>query len=191
MYSEIFSCLTFCSEMSLPPTFAESMCFPLSRRWLSLVQISNFLEHPPATELHFNELNDNLMLFAPGFMIPLRQARQGSIHFAFRWELLLFADEHPIKPLLLIWDQILLHQINLKQYLSALCLAHVHQIPPLLPNEIVVEKLQTFRDWDVRRILTDAEFIVKNQVIQPFWQTGQFRVMILAGLLLMAFFWKH
>jgi hypothetical protein len=184
-------CLTFCAETSLPPAFAEAMCFHLSRRWLKLVQVSNFLEDAAATELHFGELDNKLMLFAPGIMTPLRQTGHSSIHFAFRWELLLFADEHSIKPLLLIWDQILVHQMNFKQYLEALCLAHVRQIPPLLPNENPAEKLQTFRSWDVRRILSDAEFIIKSQIPEPCWKTIQFRVMMLLGLILMVFFWKH
>jgi hypothetical protein len=184
-------CLTFCSESSLPPAFAEAMCFHLARRWINLVQVSSLVENATATELHFVELDDQLKLFAPGIMIPLRQSGQSSIHFAFRWQLLLFADEHSIKPLLLIWDQILLHQMNFKRYMSVLCLAHVRQIPPLLPQEIPIEKLQTFRDWDVRRILSDAESILKNEFPEPWWNTVEFRVVILAGFLLLSFLWKY
>jgi hypothetical protein len=181
--------LDFCGQGGLPPDFAEAMCFPLAREWLSIRRVSHFLERPAATELHFNEMDDALMSFAPKLMGPLRRAGHGSIHFAFRWELLLFADEHDVKPLLLIWDHILLHRSDFKRYMRALCLAHVKQIARHGRREITMERVQTYRGWDVQRIIKDANIIAAQQA-SSFWDSMHVIVILLAGLLLLMFFWR-
>jgi hypothetical protein len=182
--------LAFCAQTSLPPAFAEAMCFHLSREWLSIVDVSKFLQNPNATELHFKEMDDQLMLFAPGLMVPLLAAGHGSIHFAFRWELLCFADEHSVKALMLIWDHILLHRRDFKAYMAALCFAHIRQVPPPAAHEIVIEKLQGFRDWNVRKILDDAETFVRGSS-EPWWGSPTFLLVILGGFLLLVYFWKR
>jgi hypothetical protein len=142
------------------------------------------------TEKHFNEMDEKLMVLVPGLMIPLRRAGQGSIHFALRWELLLFADEHTIKSLMLVWDHILIHLAHFREYLEGLCLAHVRQVPPPGPHEIVVEKLQTFRDWDVRKLLIDAE-VLAGRPVHSFSKMFFFAVAILLVVLIVVFFWRN
>jgi hypothetical protein len=154
--------LDFCSQTSLPPAFAEAMCFRLSYEWLNIAEVSKSLQNPNSTELHFDKMDQQLMRIVPALMAPLRAAGQGSIHFAFRWELLCFADEHAVKPLLLIWDHILLHRNDFRPYLGALCFGHVHQIPTPGPHDIVGKKLQTLRDWPVWKVFTDGEIIAKH-----------------------------
>jgi hypothetical protein len=164
-YSYITFLLTldFCAQTGLPSVFAEAMSFFLTHEFLVLVDIPRMLENPMQTELHFHEIDEKLVVYAPAVILPMRAAGQGSVHFALRWEMLLFAHEHRIRPLLLIWDQILVNRRRFREYLLALVFAHVRQIPPVRGDEIVVEKLQKFKDWDVGRLIDDSEMFVRKE----------------------------
>jgi hypothetical protein len=184
--------LDFCSQTGLPAIFAESMAFFLTREFLSLVNIPRMFTNPVKTELHFKEIDVALMNFAPEIMGSLQAAGQGSIHFALRWEMLLFAHEHKIRPLLLIWDQILVNRQHFKDYVKALVFAHVRQIPPARENEIVVEKLQGFRDWEVVELLEDGEGILgKRDRMEKVKQLFVVIVIVITiGLLVIVYVWR-
>jgi hypothetical protein len=183
--------LDFCSQTGLPSVFAEAMSFFLTREFLVLVNIPQMLENPTNTEQHFHEIDEQLVVYAPAVILPMRAAGQGSVHFALRWEMLLFAHEHRIRPLLLIWDQILLNRTRFREYLSALVLAHVKQIPPVRGDEIVVEKMQRFKDWDVGRLIDDCDkFTGKRYEIRCPTQ-WTLVILIVVGLLVLAWLFSR
>jgi hypothetical protein len=95
-------------------------------------------------------------------MIQLKRAGHGSIHFALRWELLLFADEYQAHPMLLLWDQILVRRKEFETFLYALCVAHASQVPPAEPDEIAIRKVQNWKDWDVMKIVEDADGLMRQ-----------------------------
>jgi hypothetical protein len=90
-------------------------------------------------------------------MIPIHRANQGAMHFALRWELLMFADEYEVRPLLLLWDNLLLHHDHYREFMYALCIAHAVQIPQPVGDELAIVVAQRFRGWDVRAAIEFAE----------------------------------
>jgi hypothetical protein len=50
--------------------------------------------------------------------------------------------------------------------------------------------LQEFRDWDVRKILTDAEISSKHPP-QAWWRSACFLVVLLAAIFLFVYFRSH
>jgi hypothetical protein len=152
--------LDFCGQTSLSADFAEAMSFFLGAQFIRLVNIAGFLDNPAATEVHFRRMDADMMTYAPNVMIPLRRISQGSIHFALRWELLLFADEYHARPMLLLWDQVLVRRKDFDAFLYALCVAHARQVPPAGPDETVIEKIQNWKEWDVMKIVADADTLM-------------------------------
>jgi hypothetical protein len=160
LFVTLLLALDFCEKCRMSRDLGEAICFHLTHEFVKLTRISSFLEDPAGTRDHFEKMDADLMMYAPGWMIPLRQSYQGSVHFALRWELLLFADEYPIEGLLLLWDQVLAKIEQYKAFLYALCIAHVQQVPLPRPGEMPIEVLQTYRGWDVYRAIDDASRIM-------------------------------
>jgi hypothetical protein len=150
-------CLDACSEFKLGAQFAEALSFHLTYSFLSLVRITKLLDHPNDTERYFQNMDIEMLKVAPRIMGPLQFNRQGSIHFALRWQLLLFADEYDIRPLLVLWDNIFHRPHNeFSEFLFSLCIAHIQQVPMAGQGEYMIAHIQTYRSWDVDRVVEDA-----------------------------------
>jgi hypothetical protein len=151
----------FCVKADLPSDFAEAISFNLSREFIKLTEISTFLENAAETQSHFERLDEELLIFAPAWLTLLRRSHQGSIHFALRWELLLFADEYPVKSLLLLWDHTLKWKTEFHRFRTALSIAHVKQTPLPTQNEMPIEVIQNYRGWDVSQVIDEAVWIMR------------------------------
>jgi hypothetical protein len=161
--------LYFCEKSGLPVDFAEAVCFQLTHKFVKLTRISSFLADPAEIREHFERMDDDLMMHAPAWMLQLRSYHHSSVHFALRWELLLFADEYPIDRLLLLWDQVLARIHEYSGFMYALCIAHVKQVPLPTERQLPIEILQTYRDWDVYRAIDDADQIMKWKRVDVPW----------------------
>jgi len=159
--------LDFALHFGLCRELAEAICYRLAQELITLVQIGSFLEEPMRTQLYFDEKDQTLMDYAPAIMTALRMDRHGSIHFALRWQILLFADEYRAKPLLFLWDKVVEHRDVYKSFLYGLCIAHVRQVPPPIPDEITVEKIQRYKDWNVFAAVEFAEDWIRRPAPGP------------------------
>jgi hypothetical protein len=157
VYVTLLLSLDFCTKADLPTELAEALAFILSREFLDLTNIPALLENSAATQADFERMDEELMEYAPEWILQLRKSRLGSIHFALRWKILLFADEYPIRPLLLVWDHVLTWRGRYSDFLHALCMAHVKYTPLPRQGEAPIKVIQTYRGWDVRRVLDEAE----------------------------------
>lgn len=157
-YLYVCFCITlvFCAQGGLAPQFAEAMTYYLCKKFIKMVSINTYLDNAKVTTDYFEELDQDIAKLTPEVYKLLESSGHSSIQFALRWELLLFADEYKIESLLLLWDQILIRKDSFKDFLRALCLAHVIQVPPAQRGEIMVEKIQNYREWNSYQILEDA-----------------------------------
>lgn len=180
--------LDFCAQSGLDPQFAEAISFFLADQFIKMTHISRYLENPVLTEEHFEKMDQVMMTVVPDTMRLLSVAQQGSIHFALRWELLLFADEYDARPLMLLWDQVLRNKEKYEQFLFGLCIAHIKQVPVAAPHEIMVEKIQQFKSWNIQEIVQDASYYMSFEK-QSIWNmdnlTTKYILFLLALLLLL------
>lgn len=140
--------LVFTSSGGLPPEFAEAMTFYMAPILIDMANVSRFLSDPVGTEQYFLDLDKVIEREYPEAAYELQMSAHGSVHYALRWQILMFADEYEANGLLFLWDHIILHKDTYQEFINELCVAHVSQIPPPTGNEIYVEKIQTFRNWD-------------------------------------------
>lgn len=155
--------LNFCLQNNLHSGFAEAISFYLTRAWVNIVGLSTYLDNPLETEKMFNQMDKEIAKIVPETARLLAKSDHGSIHFALRWILLLFADEYDIYGLLFLWDQILYRKKDFQQFVRSLCLAHIKQIPLAVENEVMVEKIQGFKNWDSQLIINDALAIMNSR----------------------------
>ncbi|KAI5526736.1 Rab-GTPase-TBC domain family [Trichomonas vaginalis G3] len=145
--------LDFTSQNCLPPTFAEAMTYYLAPVFMRMANIHRFIDDLANTTEYFDHLDKLVAAKYPELASILERCGHGSIHYALRWQLLLFADEYNARSLFLIWDAITVNRGNFDDFVTNLCIAHVLQIPLPKPNEILIEKIQTYRDWNVVQAL--------------------------------------
>jgi hypothetical protein len=162
--------LEFCAWFGIERQFAEAVCFRLSREFINLVQISDLLAKPRVTEANFVTMDGDMMEYAPEVMQRLRKVGQSSIHFALRWEILLFADEYDVRPLLLLWDHAIIHRKEYKKWLHWLCVGHIRQFRSQAGNEALLEKTQRFRDWNIEQAVEFANQEIATTLPSRKWK---------------------
>ena len=152
----LLSCL-FSEKHHLPIIFSEAMTFYLSIKLMNLSKITHYLMNPNRIQKHFEELDKKMMAVNSETMKKYQEFGQSSVHFALRWEILMFADEHDFNGLMLIWDQIIARRDYFSSYIQALCIAHFAQAP-----DGQLDKLQRFKNWDYKKLLYDADIAFKE-----------------------------
>jgi hypothetical protein len=144
--------LNFAARLNLPRDLAEAFSFHLCEQIITMSSAFKMLDNPADT---FARLDRAIKNFLPELWASLKQAGHTSLHFAFRWRMLMFADDHDICSLLLIWDQLIAHRHKYTRYMESLCIAHMSQVP-FNDTVFMVGEIQSFRDWDIVQIIKNA-----------------------------------
>ena len=148
-------------------TFAEAMSFFISKYLLQVVNVNKYNKDYAFAMSHFGELDRMIEQARPEITQNLRLMNVSSLHFAMKWELLSFADEHNIKNILLIWDSIILNKSDYLKYILCLDLAHVKQVK-INPDQFVIQTLQNYTNWDIDDILTSSIETLKSMNSLPY-----------------------
>lgn len=144
--------ILFTTENDLPDMIAEASAYYLATKMIELSGISHYLSDPTRLENHFRELDQKMYQINPNLMNYLSKQMQTSIHFALRWEILLFAEEHDYAGIITLWDRIICHKTAMQQYIEALCLAHFAQVPICKLGQ-----LQHYKNWNMQKLIADAD----------------------------------
>ncbi|OHT07797.1 hypothetical protein TRFO_23823 [Tritrichomonas foetus] len=166
--------LSFSSNGGLDRSFAESMAYFLSIALISRIKISRYITDLSRLERHFSKLDWLLEREEPEISDVLIQEQHSAIHYAMKWELTLFADEHNAHELMFIWDQIFSRLDEYNEFLRCLCVSHIKQVPLAKnPGEMAMN-IQKNRVWDVSKIVDDAvDMMVTKEVscFSKFWKS--------------------
>jgi hypothetical protein len=108
-------------------------------------------------------------------------------HFALRWVIVLFADEHNLQDTWLLWDAIVAHRANASAFIRQLSVAHLLQVP-LGKYEQVIEDIQNNREWNVPELIRVAqEKLAQPRKVRPNY-VATYNV-IVAIVVALVFFW--
>jgi hypothetical protein len=149
--------LKFTFGCQLDSFVAEAVTFSLSGRLLAIADFPQRLR-PESIEA-FRKIDDEVCLIRPDIARELNRCGHSAIHYAQRWKLLWFADEHSIEGIWMIWDNLIARIPELELYLDKLCIAHITQIQ-LSPDCLALETIQSYRGWDVPAIIEAADNVV-------------------------------
>jgi hypothetical protein len=147
--------LHFTMAGKLPAEVAESLSFALTREILRLIKTDELLECSPAVASCNSRIDKLVTDQVPEVGRELADAGLTSYHYALRWQLLLFADEHPWDGIVAIWDAVFARKKYWDDMIAELALAHVKHVPPN-PDVFALERIQKCKKWDAMLILKDA-----------------------------------
>jgi hypothetical protein len=148
--------LSFSVAGGLPRDFAEALAFNLGRAFVHRCDVSKNIDNFPFIERHFILLDGLVRREAPRVADLLERCSHSSLHYALKWQLTLFADEHGANALLFLWDQILARESRMDEFVRCLCVGHVLQVPIPADGDERALVIQKHRSWDVARIVADA-----------------------------------
>jgi hypothetical protein len=154
----------FAVQLGQTLEFGESLSFFLTQRLIQMSDVVGLLEHADLVGRHFCKLDLSIKERYPALAAVLKKNQQSSFYFALRWEILMFADEHTILDLFLLWDTLIVHRNQYAKYRTAMCLAHIAQVP-VDDSPAIITKLLNHKDWDVIKILKDTDRIVTKQTV--------------------------
>ncbi|OHT03224.1 hypothetical protein TRFO_29479 [Tritrichomonas foetus] len=117
-YASFLLASQFATIFSLPKLFVESLTFSLTKKFVELSMIGDLVAGGEKSIDNFARLDAKIAHYFPKVAEELHKYGNASQHFAMRWEMLLFADEHEIMSLFLIWDHIIFHSYSNKEGLK-------------------------------------------------------------------------
>jgi hypothetical protein len=148
--------LSFSVAGGLPRDFAEALAFNLGWAFVHRCDVSKNLNDFPLIEHHFLKLDELVRKEEPQVAELLERCSHSSLHYALKWQLTLFADEHNAHALLFLWDQIIARESRMDEFVRCLCVGHVKQVPIPADGDEMALVIQKHRSWDVARIVDDA-----------------------------------
>jgi hypothetical protein len=163
--------LDFTAKANLPAEVAESLAFHLTAKVLRLADVPDVLDNIEQTEPKFRALDAIVQVKFPELHQELVKSGHGSLQYALKWRLLLFADEHPVKEVYAIWDSIFVLKESLQEFFYDLCVGHLEQVR-IKEEPTIVEQIQRYRDWDCNKLLTvswDRYNSRRRQRQRKFW----------------------
>lgn len=151
--------------------FAEAITIPILEKFLSNANFYYFLNQNNTIN-YFEKFDNFLKSKNIALFNYLNNCGVISILYGLKWRLLFFADEHNPKELLLIWDNIIIHQSNdIENYFLSLSLAHLEQIDnlpqPMEDNSTIIERIQNYRNWNVPIIIERA-----NEIFDSYYKNS-------------------
>ncbi|OHT14877.1 hypothetical protein TRFO_42837 [Tritrichomonas foetus] len=159
LLSQFFS---FHADLSID--FSEAIAFHLGKSFITLIELSRKLENYSYVENHFTYIDKMVEEEAPEIWLLLKESQNSAIHYALKWELTLFAEEHEIFALFYLWDQILGRLHDFDEFIRCLCVAHVKQVPVPREKDEMAQTIQRYKNWNVEKIVEDAKkMMAENQ----------------------------
>ena len=143
----------FCQTCNINIDFAEALTYHLVSAILSILPMVSLLDHQERLISHFQDLDKILMNYNLNQYNLLERKGVSIILFGVKWELLLFADEHPLEDILRLWDQIFGRLEDYQNVIMAMTISHINQV--YIPNNDnkVLETVSHFSNWNVSNII--------------------------------------
>ena len=157
--------LVLVQKTKLTHEFAEAMSFHLCLKMIKLASVADILDNMKKPQVLFDSLDLLVKKYVPQSAKLLAEMGHGSFHYAMKWRILFFADEHNLEDILLLWDMLFLRNPEVDEYWKYLALGHVRQVEPD-SNSFMVERLQKYKDWDTIELVNFANktyFVRKNR----------------------------
>ena len=157
---------------------SEAFAISLVRKLIQFSDISSFLTNSDDIQKFYSTFDAAFKIKNEQKILTLSKVNITSINFVTPWIGVLFADNHDGNHLTLLWDHFILHYRQFNSYFLAIANAHLSQVPYNEQPYDMMENIQNFRDWDVIKIIKDAEKDIEDPIISRTSITGILRFWI-------------
>jgi hypothetical protein len=113
---------------------------------------------------HIDRFEQQLNWHLPDQAALLNRHGITPLFYAMRWFALLFAEEHELPKVLVIWDDLFAHLDNLRDHLIYIALGHVAAVRDLIRDDYAqaLQALQPFQALDVSQIVQCANRMAES-----------------------------
>ena len=155
----------FCAKVGLSSSYCEAFTFHMTKYALTKLAWSKLVfDQTEANDIYF-EIMEILRRAYPATAAALNSQQLRPEMFALNWLLLLFAEQHPIDELLLVWDLIFRNIGDYHEYVLALLVAHLNQIQIGLNTTDTMQRLMKTNSFDMTRLVKDVEKITNKKPV--------------------------
>ena len=176
-----------CQNNNICDDFAEALSYFLSQKLLSIAKCHRFLDDLNTAQTFFKHYDELAELYTPNIQHELTELHQGSLFYALRWLIVLFADEFTFKEILVVWDNIILNHKKFDEYMEALFLSRMLQIEAKGDKNLMpAERIQRFKDLDIVEFIINANKLFNPPSID--WQTIGISAMGFVSIFVVGYF---
>lgn len=165
-FNELLSPLYFalCKAQSIFKNLdeVEALSFRCLQELLTATSLSEFYTTQDQSSILFHKLSGFSILLnekLPDISKILNNYDIQPLQYCYRWFNILFAQQHDLPTLLIVWDSLFAHIDDLIQYLFYVAIAHIRAISPNLdPDDYpgLISKLQDPKITNIYTVLKDA-----------------------------------
>jgi hypothetical protein len=158
---------TFCLRLGLSVEIAEAVCCSVTHFFLTKLAWRD----PPTEKAILNsgtifaDVDTALRRFFPATASALDSQHLQPTVYALKWIMVLFAENHPIEDLLLVWDFIVLNVGNAHSYIVGLVIGQLNQIQIGMDLSETIQRIQNKQEFIIDRLIADADRVVGKRPI--------------------------
>ena len=162
MFNAYALALYFCQFYELDIDFAEALASQLTQKLLYIVGINEILKHPTEYE-PFDIIDAKIYKVRQDIadILCLQTGSSNSLLYSLKWRLIFFADDFESKNVLVVWDQLLLHQDDIDHFFFSLVMAQIKEVN-LTDSSLIAELIQNQKANDMNQFFKDVYEIYNN-----------------------------
>ena len=157
----------FSAKGGLPVCFAEALAAHMTRSWISIVAFTRHLDDLKASQDHEEELVRLAKKFCPDVLRGMAGADIDFFEFTREWEGCLFASLHAPWNLLLIWDEIIFHLSDYREFVRWLIISHYEAMQTANVDFASEESVYEMK-WNAMEIIDEAEELPSKDRHNPY-----------------------
>lgn len=150
----------FCEEIDLAAEKGEALIYYLFKGFMEKMFLKDIIHDQEKLNNFFLRISVLFVNKSPLICNKLASFGLKPEMFAMNYVILLFVEQHVLRQLLTIWDQIQLHIDQLESYVSALVVAHVNQIDLGRNAAEASKRILKENDFFLQRLIYEANELV-------------------------------
>lgn len=166
--------------------FIESLAFHLSELFLTKFCFSEIVLGNIQNPLYESATNV-IERVDTKLAASLRKQKLTPDFYALNWMMLLFAEQHPFRDLMIVWDQFVLHIEDDVNFVGSLIYAHIKQIPLANDKFSTLQIITNKNDYNLQTLLEDIKqsYQVEQKEVAVPTKAASYRSIVIASLTVM------
>ena len=150
----------FCTEISVKTEVAEALIYYLFKGFMEKLYLKDIINDQEKLKDFFLRTSVLFVNKSPITCCKLAKFGLKPEMFAMNYVMLLFIEQHNLKQLLNLWDQIVLHIDQVESYISSLIVAHVNQIDLGNNQTEASQRILKENDFFLQRLIYEANELI-------------------------------
>lgn len=156
---------SFCLHTGFQTNAMEAFAYQLVKFAMMNLTFGKIVLNPEQAGDVYFELDEIMGKYSPATAAAFRSQQLRPEMFALNWLLLLFAEQHPIDELLLVWDMIFLNISRFETYVLSLVVAHLNQVQIGMNTADTMQRILKTSSFNIERLIRDVQKMTATEKI--------------------------